>query len=137
MEHLIRPNHKTQILIDITPESAGWDYLSFKVISLKAGEEYKQETGGNEVALVPLQGQAALTADEETFEVSRQGYFKELPHILYAPPGTAITARAVSDFEFAAGGAPAEGRSPRRWCRHTPGQSCPGPPIARRAADFV
>ena len=71
-EHLINPNYNSEILIDVTPESAGWDYLSFKVVALKTGEKYEQATGGNEVALVPLKGQATLTANEEQFEVYRQ-----------------------------------------------------------------
>ena len=116
-EHLIKPNHNSEILMDVTPESAGWDYLSFRVIALKAGEKYKQATGGDEIALVPLKGEAALMANEEQFKVSRQSYFKQPPHILYAPPGTAVTVTATSDFEFAIGGAPAEGRYPIRLFR--------------------
>jgi len=94
-EHLIKPNYNSEILIGVTPESAGWDYLSFKVVALKAGEKHEQATGGNEVALVPLIGQATLTANEEQFEVLRQGYFEDPPHILYAPPGTAVTVTAT------------------------------------------
>lgn len=116
-EHLIKPNHDSQILLEVTPESAGWDYLSFKVVSLKAGDQYQQNSSGDEVALVPLVGSANLTANAEQFQVSRQGYFSEAPHILYAPPHTQITVEATADFEFAIGGAPAEGKYPIRLFR--------------------
>lgn len=114
MKHLIKPNHESTIVMDVTPASAGWDYLSFRVVSLKANESYTQDTGSNEIALVPLVGKATLTANDETFEVSRKGYFEEAPQILYAPPGTAVSVQATTGFEFAIGGAPAEGKYPIR-----------------------
>ncbi|MFQ5398529.1 MAG: 5-deoxy-glucuronate isomerase [Anaerolineae bacterium] len=117
MEHLIKPDHTSNVVMNVTPESAGWQYLSFKVASLKAGETYRQETGGNEVALVPLSGTADLSVDNQTFPVSRKGYFQEPPHILYAPPGKTVAVQATADFEFAIGGAPAEGRYPVRLFR--------------------
>ena len=113
-EHLIRPQKETNILIDVTPESAGWDYLSFKVVKLKAGEMYQQDSAGDEVALVPLVGSGGVTANDKQFAISRHNYFAEPPHILYAPPQTALTVTAATDFEFAIGGAPAEGKYPIR-----------------------
>ena len=116
-DHLIRPDHNSQELIDVTPETAAWDYLSFKVVALKAGETYQQNSESNEVALVPLVGRANLTANTASFEVARKGYFQEAPHILYAPPDTELIVQAVTDFEFAIGGAPAEGKYPIRLFR--------------------
>jgi 5-deoxy-glucuronate isomerase len=116
-EHLIKPNYDSQILIDVTPQSAKWDYLSFKVVSLNAGEQFAHDSGGNEVALVPLVGAATVTANEQSFDISRKGYFIEPPNVLYAPPGTAIKVQATADFEFAIGGAPAEGKYPIRLFR--------------------
>ena len=137
-EHLIKPNNNSQIVIDVTPQSAKWDYLSFRVVSLKAGEQYTQESGGDEVALVPLVGSATLTANDEEFNVSRKGYFAEAPHILYAPPKTSITVQATADFEFAIGGAPAEGKYPIRLFR--PGemkQEVRGGGVATRQVNHV
>lgn len=113
-KHLIRPNRAAQVLMDVTPASAGWDYLSFRVVSLKAGDTYEHHSGSDEIALVPLVGEAVLRANAEEFSVARQGYFAQLPHILYAPPATAVTVRATTDFEFAIGGAPADGKYPIR-----------------------
>ena len=41
-------------LIDVTVESAGWEYTGLRVIRLASGEAYMQSTGQVEVALVPL-----------------------------------------------------------------------------------
>ena len=112
MSHLIRPNHESQTVIDVTSRSAEWGYLSFQVIALKPGEGFSLSTASNEIAVVPLAGKATFKADGEQFEVSREGVFDELPHILYLPPGDVVSVRAISDFEFAIGGAPAEGKYP-------------------------
>ena len=114
MEHLIKPKKDAREIIDVTPASAGWDYLSFKVIRLSAGESFSHSTEGNEVAAVPLIGQAVFDAAGEHYTVSRAGVFAEPPHILYLPPHQTFTITAESDFEFAIGGAPAEGRYPVR-----------------------
>ncbi len=114
MEHCIRPQKNTTVLVDVTPEAVGWKYLRFKVVSLKAGETYHDETGGDEIALVPLTGKGKLNASGQRFEVSRQSVFTEVPHVLYVPPGKTLEVEASTDFEFAIGGAPAEGKYPVR-----------------------
>lgn len=114
MEHLVRPNYASNIVIEVTPESAGWDYLSFKVIALKAGQSYTEQTGHTEVALVPLAGKGVFKVAEEHFAVTRKGVFAEMPHILYVPPGKEIIVEAKTDFEFSLGGAPAKGKYPLR-----------------------
>lgn len=117
MKHFIKSNYDSHLVIDVTPESAGWDYLSFQVIALKEGRSYRYQTGNNEVALVPLVGKGVFEVSRQHFEVSRKGVFEEMPHILYVPPGHEITVEANSKFEFALGGAPAEGKYPIRLFR--------------------
>ena len=114
MKHLIRPNHTSSVVLDVTTESAGWDYLSFKVIALKAGQSYSHRTVNTEVALVPLAGKGVFEVAEQRFELARKGVFAEMPHTLYVPPGQEISVRAETDFEFSLGGAPAEGKYPIR-----------------------
>jgi len=114
MKHLIRPNHASSIVMDVTTESAGWDYLSFKIITLKAGQRYFQQTGNTEVAMVPLAGKAVFEVAGERFELARKSVFTEMPHTLYVPPGQEINVRAETDFEFSLGDAPAEGKYPLR-----------------------
>jgi 5-deoxy-glucuronate isomerase len=114
MEHLIRPNNESDVVIDVTPASAGWRYLNFKVVSLAAGQRYSQQSGADEVALVPLVGQGNVEASGERFGLYRKGFFDELPHVLYMPPGEELVVEAATAFEFAIGGAPAEGKYPTR-----------------------
>lgn len=114
MTHLIRSNEDQQIVMDITPESAEWDFLSYRIVRLNKGETYSHQTEGTEIALVPLEGSGTLSVDGQSFQVSRKGVFEELPHVLYAPPRQEVTVVATSTFEFAIGSAPAEGKYPIR-----------------------
>ena len=98
----------------VKPEDVGWAYLGYRVVGLGAGESYSFDTEGNEAALVPLSGAARLSVAGETFEIKRSSVFKEKPHILYAPPGHTVEVEATSEFEFAVGTAPAEGKYPLR-----------------------
>lgn len=112
--HLIKPNDDETIVLDVTPENAGWDYLSYRVLSLAAGDTYAHDTEDTEIALVPLEGRGEITVEDETYTISRKGVFEELPHVLYVPPGQMIAVNALTSFEFAIGGAPAEGKYPVR-----------------------
>jgi len=110
MEHLIRPVGTAGETIVVTPQSAGWQYLSFRVVTLAAGETYTVVTGGEEVALVPLQGAGVLSVDGTTYSLQRSGVFVGPPSLLYAPPGKTLVVTAERTFEFAVGGAPASGK---------------------------
>ncbi len=114
MTHLIRPNPHQTVMVEVTPESAGWNYLSFKLVSLKQGQRFSQQSGGSEVALVPLTGKGSCQAGGERFELARQNVFTEMAPVLYVPPDHEITVEADADFEFALGGAPAKGQYPLR-----------------------
>lgn len=113
MQHHIRPS-QAPILIETTPKSAGWKNLGFKVIKLDAGQNFTFASEGNEVAMVPLQGQAVLCVAGQDFEVSRKSVFEEVPHVLYVPPQHDITIMAKGELEIAWGSAPATGKYPVR-----------------------
>lgn len=113
-QHLIKSDYNQTKVIDVTPLSAGWEYLSFRVIKLRKGEIYEEETGGREMALVPLQGAGVLKADGREWQTKRESVFTQMPDVLYVPPGKQIKATASTEFEFAIGAAPAEGKYPTR-----------------------
>ncbi len=115
MSNHLRPGALGQVVV--TPDSAGWRFLSFGVTVLKAGEVMRGHSGGNEMAFVPQTGIFAVEAGGQVFELSRESVFAGLPHVLYLPPGTTWTISARSDCTFAHGGAPAEGRLPLRLIR--------------------
>ncbi len=112
MSHHLRP--EAGRALSVTPETAGWRYLSFGVVTLAAGDVHSGQTASLEVAVVPQSGEFRLEAGGQSFELRRRGVFAELPHVVYLPPGTAWTLTARSDTTFAWGGAPAEGRLPIR-----------------------
>lgn len=114
MQHHLKANPNSQIQFNITPASAGWRYLRFQVVTLRAGETFTHYTNGNEVALTTLRGRARVDVNGEHFEIARRDVFAEMAQVLYVPPRQTLTLHAASDFECALGGAPAEGKYPTR-----------------------
>ena len=88
-------------VLEITPASVGWRYLSFQVLSLVPGETVEGETAGNEIAIVPLGGSGWFRFGGETHPVSRTDVFTEKPHVAYLPPSTTYAIGAVDAFEVA------------------------------------
>lgn len=112
--HQLKSNLDSQTRVAVTPASAGWQYLSFQIVALKAGETFSHQTDGQEIALVPLQGRAVVDVEQERFVLERANVFAEMPRVLYAPPNKLVSVHAVHDFEFALGSAPATGKYPTR-----------------------
>ena len=101
--------------MEITPESAGWTYLSFAIVGLKPGERHDHLLTDQETAVVPISGSATVKVGDIETTLSRTSVFEEMPRIAYAPPGVALEIVAIDEaFEFAIGSAPAEGRYPAR-----------------------
>jgi 5-deoxy-glucuronate isomerase len=81
---------------EVTPESAGWSHLSFRVERAPFGGEAQ----GEEVALVVLGGRCAVEADGERWELGgRTSVFDGMPWALYLPLGTSY--RVEGDAEVA------------------------------------
>lgn len=114
MSNHLKSNHDGMIALDVSPESAGWNYLSFRVIRLSGEQVYLHQTEGTELALVPLAGSGIVQTAAGDFALKRSGVFHEKPAVLYVPPGQEFGVLADGDFEFALGAAPAEGKYPLR-----------------------
>lgn len=114
MKNQIRTAGGSLLALEITPETAGWRYLSFRVFDLPAEAVLAYETAGEEIALVPLAGSGIVRVGERVFELARTSVFKQMPQVLYTPPGVELHVETAGGFEFALGGAPAEGRYPLR-----------------------
>ena len=112
-----RPNPQGMFLLDISPETAHWRYLSFKVARLAPGQTLEGDTATQQVVIVPLVGRARLAFRDQTHELARQDLFREVADIAYLPPRTKYKLEAVDAFEAALGGAPAEGKLPARIIR--------------------
>jgi 5-deoxy-glucuronate isomerase len=128
----VRPGGGPGTLLEITPASVGWRYLSFRVVALDPGETIEGDTAGNESVVVPLSGAGWFEFGGQTHAVSRRDVFTDKPHVAYLPPATAYSIGAVSPFEVAVGSAPAEGRYPARL--YSPGEL---PSFARGGANVA
>ena len=88
---------------DVTPESAGWSNLSFRV----ARAPFSGATEGEEVALVVLGGRCEVEAAGERWELGgRATVFDGMPWALYLPLGSSY--RVEGDAEVAVCGARCE-----------------------------
>lgn len=100
--------------IVVTPDTAGWRHLAFRIVALAPGERFETFEAARETAVVPLSGVADLHLGDVSHRVSRSSVFDELAPVGYAPPGTRIEIVATTDATLAVGSAPAEGRYPAR-----------------------
>ena len=114
MSNHLKSSATGMIALDVSPESAGWRYLSFRIVKVQADQVYLHETEATELALVPLEGEGVAQTSAGDFALSRAGVFQEKPAVLYIPPGQGFGVVSDSRFEFAIGAAPAEGRYPLR-----------------------
>jgi 5-deoxy-glucuronate isomerase len=113
------------VQLEVTPEAAGWRYLSFRVHALAPGGSLEGETGDEEAVIVVLGGDATLEVGTERLEVrgGRLDVFGGLPHAAYVPRRTRWRIEAgCSKLEVAWGAAPATEDHPVRFIRP---EDCP------------
>jgi 5-deoxy-glucuronate isomerase len=87
----------------VTPESSGFEYLTFRARSLVTGESFSAETGNNEMGLVVLGGRCSVESSAGSWLNfgGRAHVFSGLPHALYLPIETSFTVRAETDCDLA------------------------------------
>jgi 5-deoxy-glucuronate isomerase len=97
------------LILSITPESAGWDYISFQARRLPTGSKWSFVCEGNELAIVNLSGQYTVrsTRGEWTGIGGRKNVFEGAAHALYLPRGTEFEIEAEEGGEFAVAWVPA------------------------------
>ncbi|MCY3636873.1 MAG: 5-deoxy-glucuronate isomerase [bacterium] len=110
----IRPQLGPGRILDVTPESAGWENVAFSVVELTASDPWSGVASDRETAIVPLSGAGRVQAGEIDAAISRTSVFEELGRIVYLPPGTPYEITTRSSLVAAVGSAPAEGRYPAR-----------------------
>src|SRR6516165_1518316 len=98
-----KPEQNKRVVLEVSPKSAEWKYLSFKVISLKSGETEAGNSGKEEIVIVPLAGEATIKFNNETHPLQRADLFTESADIVYLPPGTPFEIVSGQFFEFAVG----------------------------------
>jgi 5-deoxy-glucuronate isomerase len=103
---LVRPQtypSDPDLILSITPEAAGWDFISFQARRLATGQQWSWQTGENELALVNLTGRYAVTSNRGTWQGigGRRNVFEGAAHALYLPRHTEFTVTAEEGGEFA------------------------------------
>lgn len=99
-------------VLEVTPASAGWQHVGFKVIRLQAGQSYSAHDAHRETCLVLVAGTADVNAGDETFDKlgGRVTPFEDkAPGAVYIPAGIAYTVTARSGVELAVCTAPGTG----------------------------
>src|SRR5258708_22389140 len=115
-----RPNENSRFLLNVTPETAEWKYISFKVARLVPGQTIEIDTAMEEVLIVPLVGRGKLSFNSESHWLARKDLFRELADIAYLPPRTKYKLEGIESFEVAIRAGPADGKMAARIIRKDP-----------------
>jgi 5-deoxy-glucuronate isomerase len=96
------------LVLEITPESAGWDLISFQVRRFSVGDEWHFSTGEHEIALVTLSGTYRVESTRGAWEDvgAREDVFRGIAHTLYLPRRVEGVVRAAVAGELAIAQAP-------------------------------
>ncbi|MBB3331568.1 5-deoxy-glucuronate isomerase [Halomonas campaniensis] len=111
---LVRPHEPDAQgkVLEVTPESAGWEHVGFRVHKLAKGQRLEDNTEGREHCLVLLTGRATVTSGAHRWEDigERQDIFEKIPpYAVYLPNGVTYSVEATTDMELAVCSAPGHG----------------------------
>ena len=100
---LVRPAASGDIILSVTPESAGWEFISFQARRLATGGRVSFDTGENEFALVNLTGRYGVNSNRGSWSGigGRASVFTGGAHALYLPRRTQLEVIAEEGGEFA------------------------------------
>ena len=92
------------LILEVTPQSAGWEFISFQARRLEAGASWAFDTGENEFAFVNMSGRYRVESNRGNWEGigGRADVFSGGGHALYLPRRTQLTVTAEEGGEFAA-----------------------------------
>jgi Uncharacterized enzyme involved in inositol metabolism len=90
------------LLLVVTPQSAGWDFISFQVRKLKAGNSWSFSSGENELAIILLSGEISIGSARGSWDnLDRKDVWTSAATALYLPRNTEFTITAERNSEFA------------------------------------
>jgi len=109
---IVHPGSSTNpdVVVEVTPEVAGWDYIHFQVRRLSSQRSWSFATGDHELAIVPLSGSTRVESDRGQWSHigERDSVFSGLPYALYLPRRTSLTVTAETACEIAVAQAPTD-----------------------------
>jgi len=91
------------LILSITPQQAGWEYISFQARRLAANQSWSFQSGDNELAIVNLSGRYSVNSNRGQWSGigSRKDVFDSAAHALYLPRHTEFTITAEEAGEYA------------------------------------
>ena len=91
------------LILSITPQQAGWEYISFQARRLTTNQSWSFESGDNELAIVNLSGRYSVNSNRGQWSGigSRKDVFEGAAHALYLPRHTEFTITAEETGEYA------------------------------------
>jgi 5-deoxy-glucuronate isomerase len=90
------------LILAVTPQSAGWDFISFQARKLRAGHQWSLGSASNELAIVLLSGRISIRSTQGSWrDLERKDVWTSAATALYLPRHTEFTITAESDTEFA------------------------------------
>ena len=115
----VRPHapDESGAVLEVTPQSAGWQHVGFKVVQLQAGQSYSAAEAQRETCLVLVSGSADIRVGEQLFANlgGRATPFEDkAPGAVYVPAGQAYTVQAKTAVELAVCTAPGSGAGEAR-----------------------
>jgi 5-deoxy-glucuronate isomerase len=88
--------------LEITPESAGWEYVGLTVREHDAATPVELRTDGVELCILPLAGSGTVEVDGQTVRLAgRESPFASTTDFLYVPVGSELRATLDGRFAFA------------------------------------
>jgi 5-deoxy-glucuronate isomerase len=117
MNLLVKPKKGSQEIVSVTPETAGWRYISFSVYRPAPGQPLSFSDDSNELCVVVLSGIVSAQAEGFVWKEigKRMSVFENAsPYAIYLPPRARLTVTAKTDVELGVAAAPAKGKFPPR-----------------------
>ena len=106
--------------IDLSPQRAGWEWSSLRVVCLEPSQSVALSGGDAEFLVLPLSGGCTVEADGQTFAITgRESVFTDITDYLYVPRDTDITISSDEGARLALPGAKATADLPLRYCPRT------------------
>ncbi len=93
---------KGNLLVDLSPADAGWDYCGLAVVEIPAGGAWEWESGAREGVLLSLAGGCEASVDGRQFTLAgRKSVFTGVSDLLYIPAHSHLSVFSGAGGRFA------------------------------------
>jgi 5-deoxy-glucuronate isomerase len=85
-------------IVEVTPASAGWEYVGFEAVALAPGETVVRSAGAREVCVVVISGRVHVSSEHGDWRDLgvRPDPFSGPPEAAYLPPGSTVTVEGAA-----------------------------------------